>query len=472
MRSFASADRASADRLRQYDARMNSAPSLPSRESNRRRLWGAVTLVTVIFGAFVAARADGAVLVGRVTDGKVPAASAGKGTVRAISPKTGVIVASAEVRRNGTWVMPVPNGVYTVLARIVRLHGAPQTAITPMVRVKGSKPKQVKVSLKRKRAPKVRRATTKELTALPSTTPGAPIVAVRYLTGASPNYLGKGMSDMLITDIVQGNPRCSPRVVEWERRAEVIAEIELSNSRFGDPATRIPRGHLLQPELFVEGSLTEAADGSISWAVQLRDAASGKIVGGDATTLPPNGDFFEAEQQLANRLLDQICGGTYDINLTLHTDANFATHASSGNLNVTLTATGSNVGKSPPRVFNATTTAGYQDVTWASKTDCTYATEPAIPGTIGFTLTITAGGLLHVVWTGSGELKTLGTVTCPGDPPAVIPGQPGPSLILPTPQAFDLPVDGGQQTVGGGFTSGGDGWTHSGTIIIARRPPQ
>ena len=138
-----------------------------------------------------------------------------------------------------------------------------------------------------------------------------------------------------------------------------------------------------------------------------------------------------------------------------------------------MTATGSKVGKSPPRVFNATTTAGYQDVTWASKTDCTYATEPAISGTIGFTLTITPGGLLHVVWTGSGQLKALGTVTCPDDPnpPAVIPGQPGPSLMLPTPQEFDLPVDGGQQTVGGGFTSGGDGWTHSGTIIIARRPP-
>jgi hypothetical protein len=453
---------------------MNTAPSLPSRESNRRRLWGAVTLATVLLGAFAAARADGGVLVGRVTDGKVPGASAGQAGVRAINPKTGDIVASADVRRNGTWLMRVPNGVYTVLAGIVRRHGAPQAAITPMVRVKGSKPKQVKVSLKRKRAPKVRRTTTKQLAEWPNTTPGAPIVAVKYLTGTPPNYLGKGMSDLLVTDIVQGNPRCSPRVVEWERRAEVIAEIELSNSRFGDPATRIPRGHMLQPELFVQGSLTEAADGSISWAVQLVDAATGKVVGGETTTLPPNGDFFEAEQQLADHLLDQICGGDYDINLNLHTDADFATHASSGNLNVTLTAVGSKVGKSPPRVFTATGTGGYEGVTWASKTDCTYTTEPAISGTIGFTLTITPAGLLHVVWTGSGELRTLGTVLCPGGPPPPppIPGQPGPSLMLPTPQEFDLPVAGGQQTVGGGFTGGGDGWTHSGTIIITRHPPQ
>ncbi len=452
---------------------MNSAPSLPSSARTCGRLWWPIVLATVLVGAFAAARADGGVLVGRVTNGAIPAASAGQGTVRAINPKTGVIASSGDVRRNGTWVMRVPNGVYTVLARIVRLHGTPQTAITPFVRVRGSKPKQVTVSLKRKRAPKVRRAAAKELNGLPIRTPGAPIVAVRYLTGPPPNHLGRGLADLLITDIVQGDPRCTPTVVEWERRAEVIAEIELSNSRFGDPATRIPRGRMLQPELFIEGSLTEAANGSISWAIQLRDAKTGKIVGGDATTLPPNGDFFEAEQQLAGRLLDQICGGTYDINVNLRTDANFATHTSSGNLNATLTATGAKTGTTPPRIFNATTTTSYQDVTWASKTDCTYATEPATLGTIGFTLTITPGGLLHVAWTGSGQLKTLGTVTCPANPnpPAVIPGQPGPSLLLPTPQEFDLPVDGGQQTVGGGFTDGGDGWIHSGTIIIRRLPP-
>ncbi len=455
-------------------------PSPLSRESSRRRLWGAVTLVTVLLGAFAATHADAAVLVGRVTDGKMPAASAGQGTVRAINPKTGVIVTSADVRRNGTWLMRVPNGVYIVLASIVRLHGASQTAITPFVRVKGSRPKTVKVSLKRKRAPNVRRA--KEFTGLPIRTPGAPIVAVRSLTGPPPNYLGKWMSALLLADIVQGNQRCTPTVVEWERRAEAIAEIEFSNSRYGDPATRIPRGRLLQPELFIEGSATEAADGSISWAVQLRDAASGKIVGGDATTVPPNGDPFEAQEQLANRLLDQICGGTYDINLTLRTDANLATHTSGGNLNATLTATGSKVGKSPPQVFNATTTASYQGVTWASKAaNCAYATELAIPDTIGFTLSITPGGLLHVVWTSSGELrtlgtfeaKTLGTRTCTFlyDVES-FPGQLGPWLVFPTPLEFDIPVDGGQQTVGGGFTVGGAGWTHSGTIIITRHPPQ
>ncbi len=165
------------------------------------------------------------------------------------------------------------------------------------------------------------------------------------------------------------------------------------------------------------------------------------------------------------------CNDSYDISMVIFTNGSFATHSSSGTLNAGLTATAA---KSPAQVLTASTTAAYNDVTWASTTDCTYASDPAIPGTISFTLSITPAGLLHVVWTGSGELKALGTATCPAppDPPAVIPGQVGPSLMLPTPQAFDLPISGGQQAVGGGFTDGGSGWTHSGTITVTRRPPQ
>ena len=96
-----------------------------------------------------------------------------------------------------------------------------------------------------------------------------------------------------------------------------------------------------------------------------------------------------------------MCGGTYGMNVTLRTDAAFATHAASGTLNATLTArgTGTGTGTAPPKAFAAATAADYEGVT-------------------------------------------------------------------------ELPVDGGQQPVAGGFTSGGDGWVHSGTITIARRPPR
>jgi hypothetical protein len=112
-------------------------------------------------------------------------------------------------------------------------------------------------------------------------------------------------------------------------------------------------------------------------------------------------------------------------------------------------------------------------VTFTSKLlGCHYVVEPSVPGIVTFTLTVTSGGLLHVVWTTTPLLQGTATVVCP-DPDAStsIPGQTGPNLVAPTPIEFDLPVDGGRQPVGGGFQSGGDGWVHSGTITITRRPP-
>lgn len=452
---------------------MGFTPSLPTPKIARRRLWVTVALSTVLLSGLAPVQADGAVLVGRVGDGKIPAPGAGIATVRAVNPQTGVVAASADVNPSGTWRMRLPNGPYTVLAAIVRRVGARQEAITPIVRVRGSKPTRLRVSLQRKRAPKVRRRTAKALNAFsPHATPGAPVVAFKYLTGPSPNNRGKSVSDLLLTDISGGgSASCAPRVREWEHIEIVKAEIEFSNSKYTDPATRIPRGQLLEIDLFVEGSIVENADGSMNWDIRLRDTATGKVVGGDTTSVPAGGDWLEAEAQTAARLLDQICGGSYGINVALHTDGTFATHNASGALNATLTATGSTTGKTPARSFAGATAASYQDVTFTSKiAPCTYATEPAVPGSISFNLSITPAGRLHVAWDGSATLQATASVLCPDAPP--IPGQVGPSLIAPSPLDFELPVDGGQQAVGGGFVSGGDGWIHSGMITIRRRPPQ
>lgn len=432
-----------------------------------------VALAATALSIVAASEAHGALMSGRVADGRIPAAGAGQAVVKAVALETGRIVASTDARPSGAWSLRVPNGVYAVLTTVVRENAAPRRAITPVVRIKGRAVRGIRVSLKRTRAPTVRRrASNARPASFPGTTPGAPIVAVKALKGSSPSGLGRGFADLTIVDLVAGGDgsRCVPPVVEWERRADVIAEIEFSNSRFADPATRIPRGRLLEPELFVEGSIAEGADGSVSWAIQLRDAKTGKVVGGDTTAIPPGGDFFEAQSQAAQRLLDQICGGTYDINVNVATDASFATHAATGILDATLTATGPKVRFSPPQAFTATTTAGYSAVAWTSRTDCGYASDATAPGTLRFDLAILPSGRLRVRWETPVGIRALGTASCPMAPP--IPGQPGPSLMLPSPLEFEMSADGGQQPIAGGFTSGGDGWVHSGAITIARRPPR
>lgn len=447
---------------------MSPAPSPPITGSVWRRLGGAVALGTVLLAGLGVARADGAVLAGRVGDGKIPATAAGVGTVRAVNPTTGLVVATADVKRNGAWLMRVPNGPYTVLATIVPRVGARREAIAPIVRAKGSRPTKVRVSLKRKRAPKVRRRAATEFGA--HATSMAPVVAFKNLTGPSPSNRGKSLADLLLTDTVGAKSgTCAPRVREWERIDLVEAEIEFSNSKYTDPKTRIPRGRLLKIDLFVEGSIVENADGSMRWDITLRDAATGAAVGGDTTSVPAGGDWLEAEAQTAARLVDQMCGGTYDINVALHTDAAFATHTASGALNATLTARGTGTGTAPPTAFVATTAAGYEGVTFRSTMGCAYVDILTPPGILSFDLSITSAGRLRVAWDGTAALQATASVLCPDSP--AIPGQVGPSLIGPTPIAFELPVDGGQQPVAGGL-SGGDGWVHSGIITIARRPPR
>jgi hypothetical protein len=448
---------------------VSPSPSLPDVRGVWRRLGGAVAVGAVILAGLGAARADGAVLAGRVGDGKIPAPAAGIGTVRAVNPASGLVVATADVKRNGAWRMRVPNGPYTVLATIVPRVGARREAIAPIVRAKGSKPAKVRVSLKRKRAPKVRRRAANELGA--HATSMAPVVAFKNLTGPSPGNRGKSLADLLLTDTVGARSgTCAPRVREWEHIDLVEAEVAFSNSRYTDPKTRIPRGRFLKIDLFVEGSIVENPDGSMRWDIRLRDAATGTVVGGDTTSVPAGGDWLEAETQTAARLVDQMCGGTYDIDVALRTDAAFATHTASGTLHATLTARGMGRAAGPPTAFVATTAAGYEGVTFDSRIGCAYVDVVAPQGTVRFDLSITPAGRLRVAWDGTAALQATASVRCPESP--AIPGQPGPSLIGPTPMAFELPVDGGQMPVAGGFTSGGDGWIHSGVITVARRPPQ
>lgn len=448
---------------------MSPTPSPPVTGHVRGRLGGAIALGAVLLAGLGVARADAAVLAGRVGDGRVPAPAAGVATVRAVNPASGLVVATADVKRDGGWRMRVPNGPYTVLATIVPRVGARREAIAPIVRAKGSRPARVRVSLKRKRAPRVRRRAAAELGA--HATSLAPVVAFKNLTGPSPSNRGKSLADLLLTDTVGARSgACAPRVREWGHIDLVEAEVEFSNSRYADPKTRIPRGRFLRIDLFVEGSIVENADGSMRWDITLREAATGTVVGGDTTSVPAGGDWLEAETQTAARLLDQMCGGTYDIDVALRTDAAFATHTASGTLNATLTARGTGTGAAPPRAFAAATAAGYEGVTFHGTIGCAYVDVLAPQGILGFDLSITPAGRLRVTWDGTAELRASASVACPEAP--AIPGQVGPSLIAPTPTAFELPADGGQQQVAGGFTSGGDGWVHSGTITIARRPPR
>ena len=139
-------------------------------------------------------------------------------------------------------------------------------------------------------------------------------IGVHYFSASgSVEIYGKGLSQMLVSDLVQqvndGGKfaKCGAVVVELERRAEVIKEIELSNSPMFDPATRLRRDLLLDVTYEVTGTVRpEGADG-MSWSIEMKEKATGKVVARDDKTIKLNDLDTDVSGAIAERLLGQIC---------------------------------------------------------------------------------------------------------------------------------------------------------------------
>jgi len=134
-----------------------------------------------------------------------------------------------------------------------------------------------------------------------------PAVAIVPFKGSGPNaYMGKGLAEMVVTDVVQlAPPRCKLVVVEWARRAEVEAEIKLQQRPEFDPSTRVKPGQLIDPRYFVEGSVTTSQT-ETGWSLQLRDSKTNRVVARDSGKAS-NDDVLHVSGAIARRLIASLC---------------------------------------------------------------------------------------------------------------------------------------------------------------------
>ena len=139
--------------------------------------------------------------------------------------------------------------------------------------------------------------------------PSGMVVAVTKFEGKGADpYKGASLSNLLIGDLLTAGEPCKLRLTEWTRRDEVLKEVEFGQSRYADKATAPRPGQLLQPDVFVEGSVSTTAT-SMSWELQVRDATSGTVLAQDSGT-GKTSDIVALSEGIGKRLASKLCKKT------------------------------------------------------------------------------------------------------------------------------------------------------------------
>jgi hypothetical protein len=199
----------------------------------------------------------------------------------------GTLTGAQFLTRRGSFSFKVPPGPYGLIAGSVYLKKKkPTTKLVGALLVRSGKSRRLPLSLHRSAA--------------------EPIVGVNTFTGAPP-HVNRGMPEMIVTDLVpqRGSP-CNFKVVEVARRAEVIREIRLQQTKYFDPATRVRTGQLLSPTLAVNGSLVSHGDGDVSYTIRVVNTKTGKVKGSvNGRTTPDN--YLSISKDIAQQLAKIIC---------------------------------------------------------------------------------------------------------------------------------------------------------------------
>lgn len=405
--------------------------------------------------------------------GPLPKKGAGEATVFATRLADGTIAAAAPVRAKGAFKVSLPAGGYALSTVVIGKPGsatALRTQRTPVTLKAGQRRSKVAVKVKKSKARKSALATRAYVQESGKVTPGVTAFTIEPFADGTGDwsFMGRGLTDLLMTDLLGETPCPTAIIANSRDRKFLEAELEFQKSKWVDPTTRVKRNFILA-DLVVTGGLTTAPDGQSS-AVQMTitDARTGKVVDTIDATLRTEGVFDQAEQ-LAKTLGERICQRPAAYKLTLAVDGRgeFATHSATGRIDSELTAIRSGGAAGAP----ATSWSGLGALQWAnlafsSKTDCSYGSAIAPSITWSAQLSVVGERDVKLDWSWAGNDSATTTVTCPGDPPAVVPGQPGPALLQMTPLSTVLPLQGGQIPLTGGFTSGGDGFTNTGTLLV------
>jgi hypothetical protein len=366
-------------------------------------------------------------------------------------------------------------GTYLVVGTVVTKRG---TVVQKRIAVSlksGQKRKRTSLTArKRKRKRNPGRARAAFVQERGNVTPGRIAVEIPDVTGSVGDgdwdAVKGGINDLMINDVLNARDDCGTAVIEVDRRAELIKELEFQQSPYVDPSTRHTRNFIVG-DVELRGSIRRAAGGNATVAITIVDKHTGKALGFRREATLDSADWAGQLKTLSKQLAGDLCklSDVYEVTLDVNGEGRFATHSATGAIHMTLPARRNDPGR---QVWRATGPLQWSGVAFATTIDQCPLIDYVIP-TINWSVTILdAGeGQLLVTWTRDGNDGATASVDCrPDDPgdadPPPIPGMVGVSLLNTAPEAFHVPYAGGVQAVSGVVADGGDGFFNTGSITV------
>ena len=387
--------------------------------------------------------------------------------IRAVSRATGALAAARPIPRTGRFSLSLAPGQYLVVGTVMTRRGKLVQKRIGVSLKSGQKRKRtsLKARKRKRRSARPRAAFVQERGNL---TPGRIAVEIPDVTGSvgDPDWdaFKPGINDLMMTDVLNARDDCGTTLIEVDRRAELIRELEFQQSPYVDPSTRVTR-NLILGDVEIRGSIARVPGDRARVAMVVVDKKSGESLGEREVVLD-RANWPDQLETLAKRLAGDLCklSDVYEVTLDVTGEGRFATHSSAAAIHQTLRARRNEPGR---KVWRDSGPLQWTGVTFSSMTDCSYV-DYVVPA-IGWSVTIldAGDGELQVTWTRDGNESTTASVDCPGDPdPPPIPGQPGVALLNTGPESFFVPYGGGTQTLSGVVADGGDGFFNTGSITV------
>ena len=248
---------------------------------------------------------------GTLRGASVPPKSRGVVVLRAVRLDRGTVGGARRVARSGAYTLRLAPGPYALVGTVVdRTATAAVTTRGPGLTLRAGQRRAIPVRLRKPKPKRKRRRHSAKAAYFQedgTETPGVIAYQILDFTGATGDLAiyNRGLSDMLTTDTFGRGGCATAEVASPRDLAAVAGELELQQSPYFDPSTRVRRNWIL-PDVKVTGRLANRP-GALAYVITIADARTGATRGSLSGELKLTDRFFDQVAALGPRVMDQVC---------------------------------------------------------------------------------------------------------------------------------------------------------------------